>query len=180
MVHCLSPMIRLATLDDAAGCQAIYAPIVLDSTTSYEYDPPTVEEMRRRIEAVLPNYPWLVDERGGMIAGYAYGTSFRSRAGYRWTVEVSVYVHEAHRRAGVGRGLYMELLDRLRTQGYRTAVAGISLPNPESERFHKRLGFTKVGDFHNVGYKMGQWLDSGWWELSLQELPVPPPPPRSV
>jgi len=173
-------MIRLATPYDASGCQAIYAPIVRDETTSYEYEPPTVEEMRRRIETALPQYPWLVDERDEGIAGYAYATSFRSRAGYRWTAEVSVYVHPAHRRGGVGRGLYLQLLDRLRAQGFRTALAGISLPNPASIRFHEEFGFVPVGVFHGVGYKMGQWLDSGWWELSLQDLPSPPPPPRGV
>lgn len=170
-------MIRLATPHDAPGCHAIYAPIVRDTTVSYEIDPPTVEELRQRIEAA--QLPWLVDERDGAIAAYAYASPHRARAAYRWTVEVSVYVHEAHRRQGVARGLYAALFEQLRAQGYRTAVAGISLPNPASIRLHQALGFAHVGVYHNIGYKLGRWLDSDWWELSLQELPDPPPPPQA-
>lgn len=173
-------MNRLASDLDASACQAIYAPIVRDTTLSYETDPPTVEEMRRRIEVTFPRLPWLVDERGGTVAGFAYAAPFRSRPAYRWTVEVSVYIHEAHRRRGVGRGLYTTLLDTLRRQGYRTALAVISLPNPPSVALHEVLGFTSVGVFHNAGFKFGAWLDSGWWELSLQTFEGTPPPPKPV
>lgn len=173
-------MIRQATASDAGGCRTIYAPIVRDTTLSYETEPPTAEEMRRRIETTLPQLPWLVDERGGDIAGFTYAAPFRSRLAYRWTVEVSLYIHEAHRRLGVGRGLYTALLDTLRRQGYRTALAVISLPNPPSVALHEDLGFTPVGVFHSAGFKFGSWLDSGWWELSLQSFEGTPPPPRPV
>jgi len=173
-------MIRMATPNDAAGCQTIYAPIVRETIVTYEVDPPSVEEMRRRIEAVLPLFPWLVDEQEGMIIGYAYGSQHRSRTAYQWSVEVSVYVHESHRRQGVGRRLCVALLDRLRGQGYRTALAGIGLPNMASVELHRDIGFSHVGTYHNVGFKMGRWLDTDWWELSLQDLPDPPPAPRGA
>lgn len=171
-------MIRFAKPADAGPCQAIYTPIVRDTTLSYETEPPSVEEMRRRIESTLPQLPWLVDERGGTVAGFAYAAPFRTRAAYRWTVEVSVYIHEAGRRQGVGRGLYTTLLDMLRRQGYRTALAIISLPNPPSVALHEGLGFTPVGVFHNAGFKFGAWRDSGWWEFSLGAIDGAPAPPR--
>lgn len=173
-------MIRLATLDDASTCQAIYAPIVRDTALSYETVPPSVEEMWRRIESTLPKLPWIVDQRDGEVAGFAYAAPFRSRPAYAWTVEVSLYVHESHHRQGIGRALYRVLLDTLRRQGYRTALAVISLPNPPSVALHEKLGFTRVGVFHNAGFKFGEWRDSGWWELSLQSFDGAPTPPRSA
>jgi len=112
--------------------------------------------------------------------GYAYAGLFRSRPAYEWTVEVTVYVHPAHRRKGVARTLYTSLLEGLRVQGYRTALAVIALPNPASVTLHERLGFRPIGVFHNVGYKLDAWHDVGWWELELQNLPDLPRSPRPL
>ncbi len=172
-------VLRLATLDDALEVQRIYAPIVAETPVSFELEPPSVEEMRRRIETTLLALPWIVCEQGGII-GYAYAGVFRSRPAYQWTVEVSVYVHAAHRGKGVARALYTSLFECLRIQGYRTALAGIALPNPASVALHERMGFRSVGVFHHVGYKLGAWHDVGWWELALQELPSPPPQSRPL
>ncbi|MEK7757267.1 MAG: arsinothricin resistance N-acetyltransferase ArsN1 family B [Planctomycetota bacterium] len=171
-------VIRLATLDDAVEVQHIYAPIVVETAVSFELEPPSVEEMRRRIETTLLTLPWLVCACDGVI-GYAYAGPFRSRPAYQWTVEVSAYVHVAHRGKGVARALYTSLFECLRVQGYRTALAGIALPNSASVALHERMGFRSVGVFHHVGYKLGAWHDVGWWELSLQSLPDPPSPPRA-
>lgn len=170
---------RLATVDDALQTRAIYAPIVAETAVSFELEPPSVEEMRRRIETTLLTHPWLVCERDGII-GYAYAGVFRARPAYQWTVEVSVYVHAAHRGKGVARALYASLFECLRAQGYRTALAGIALPNSASVALHERMGFRSVGVFHHVGFKLGTWHDVGWWELSLQELPSPPPRPQPL
>ena len=86
---------------DAAAMAAIYAPSVETGVASFEATPPDEAEMARRIEQGAREYPWLVAERDGAVAGYAYGTSHRSRAAYRWTVEVTVYVDAARRRSGV-------------------------------------------------------------------------------
>ena len=94
--------IRLATEDDAEGMLDIYAPIVRDTVISFEEQPPSVEEFRSRIRSVLERMPWLVCIIGGDIAGYAYATPFRTRPGYRWTAELTVYVHPACHRRGVG------------------------------------------------------------------------------
>lgn len=171
--------IRLAGPKDAPAIQSIYAPIVSETAISFELEPPSVEEMRRRIETTLLALPWLVCEQGGII-GYAYAGVFRSRPAYQWAIEVSVYVHAAHRGKGVARALYTSLFECLRVQGYRTALAGIALPNSASVALHEQMGFRSVGVFHDVGYKLGAWHDVGWWELSLQGLPDPPSPPRTL
>jgi len=171
--------IRLATPQDALPIHSIYAPIVEATAVSFELEPPSAEKMRRRIETTLLTLPWVVYDSDGVM-GYAYAGLFWSRPAYQWTVEVTVYVHPAHRGTGVGRALYTSLFECLRVQGYRTALAVIALPNPASVALHERLGFRPIGVFHNVGYKLGAWHDVGWWELALQSPPDPPPRPRTL
>jgi phosphinothricin acetyltransferase len=172
--------IRLATENDAAGLQAIYAPIVLTTFTSFETQEPTVAEMRARVLATLPRFPWLVAVDGDFVAGYAYASRHKERAGYLWSVDVSVYIHAAHRGAGVGRRLYTSLFEQLRSQGFVNAYAGIALPNDASKHLHEAFGFSPIGVYRNVGYKLGAWRDVGWWHLPLQEPPLVPHAPRSV
>lgn len=174
-----APIIRSARAGDVSAMLAIYAPLVRDTTISFEYEPPTRVEMEQRLQAIQRDYPWLVCERDGQVAGYAYASAFRSRPAYRWTAEVTVYIHADHGRRGLAQTLYRELFARLRTQGYRTAVAVITLPNPGSVALHERLGFQPVGIFQNAGFKHGQWLDTGWWQLDLggDAAPSVPRPP---
>jgi L-amino acid N-acyltransferase YncA len=169
-----SPTIRLARAGDAAQVQAIYAPIVAGTAISFEEDPPDVAEVRRRLLATLTRLPWLVWEQAGELLGYAYAGPHRERAAYRWSVEVSAYVAAGARRGGVGRGLYRSLLALLAAQGFASALAGITLPNPASVGLHEALGFTPVGVYRAVGFKLGAWHDVGWWQRRLRELAVPP------
>lgn len=173
-------MIRLADERAAAAVQAIYAPYVRETAISFETEPPSVEEIAARMRAVLAYAPWLVCEREGRVVAYAYAGRFHARAAYQWTVETTVYVDGAHRRAGVGRALYGALLDALRLQGFRTAVGIIAVPNPPSVGLHERLGFRRDGLLPAIGYKRGRWHDVGWWRLELQTLGDPPEPPRSL
>ncbi len=173
-------MIRLAHERDAAAVQAIYAPYVRDTAISFETEPPSVEEMARRIRGVLDVAPWLVCERDGGVIGYAYAGRFHARAAYQWAVEVTVYVDRAQLRTGAGRALYTALLDALRLQGFRAAVGIIALPNPESVGLHERLGFERVGVMPAIGFKQGRWHDVGWWRLELQALADPPVAPRPL
>ncbi|TMD04715.1 MAG: N-acetyltransferase family protein [Chloroflexi bacterium] len=159
--------VRLAEPRDAAELQAIYAPMVGSSAISFEVEPPTAEEMARRIARTMPTHPWLVVEDQGQLTGYAYAGPFRSRPAYRWSVEVSAYIHSDWRRRGVGRSLYTALLTVLAIQGYREACAGITLPNPASVGLHQALGFVPVGVYRRVGWKLGAWHDVGWWQRSL-------------
>jgi phosphinothricin acetyltransferase len=160
-------VIRHATPLDAPRCAEIYLPNVRDGVASLEDDPPAADEMARRMARVTKTHPWLVPERDGDVAGYAYASPHHTRSAYRWATDVAVYVAEAYRRRGVGRELYEALFSLLRGQGYFVACAGITLPNGASVGLHEGLGFVPVGVYRNVGWKFGEWRDVGWWQLQL-------------
>jgi len=160
--------IRLAVQADACAIADIYRPIVLSTPISFEVEPPDEPEIARRIEQKLLSFPWLVCESEGRIVGYAYGGAHRPRAAYQWSVETSVYVHSGFWRRGIGKGLYVSLLRILAAQGYFSAFAGITLPNPGSVKLHESVGFKPIGSFRDIGYKLGRWHDVGWWQLALR------------
>ena len=177
-------LIRAANPErDAADCAAIYAPFVTSSAVSLEEQAPGRSEFARRIEQRTRTHPWLIAERGGITAGFAYGSPHRDRAGYRWAADVAVYVAEGHRRAGVGRALYETLLPLLARQGLYVACAGITLPNDASVALHEAVGFVPVGVYRRIGFKAGEWRDVGWWQAQLMPTgdapPEPPGPPVS-
>lgn len=163
--------IRDAVPDDAAALAAIYRPFVVDTAVSFELEPPSVAEFLERILHAQSKWAWLVAERDGRALGYAYGSSFRSRPAYRWSVETSAYVHPEHWGHGVGRALYEELLALLTDKGYCVAYAGITLPNDASVQFHRSLGFHEVGVFRRAGWKFGKWHDVSWWQRQLRDTP---------
>jgi phosphinothricin acetyltransferase len=163
--------IRDARAGDAAAVLDIYRPFVTDTAVSFEMEPPTAAEIEARIASAQSRWAWLVAERDGQVAGYAYASAFRTRAAYRFTAEVSAYVHPAHRGGGVARALYRRLFEVLIGKGYCNAYAGIALPNDASVAFHQALGFTSVGVFHRAGWKFGRWHDVSWWEVTLQDRP---------
>jgi phosphinothricin acetyltransferase len=173
-------VIRLARAADAAEVQAIYAPIVRDTPISFEVAAPGVDEMRARIEKTLAALPWLVDERDGRIAGYAYASRHREREAYQWSVDVSCYVRADARGQGIGAALYRALFGILRRQGFHAAFAGITLPNAASERLHVSVGFRRIGFYPEVGYKLGAWRDTGWYHLKLGEAQPQPAAPRPL
>jgi phosphinothricin acetyltransferase len=170
-------------LRDAAACAAIYAPSVESTPISFELSPPDAAELARRIEKYSATHQFLVAEADGEVVGYAYACRWRERPAYDWAVEVSVYVDDGHQGKGAGRALYAELIDRLRGQGFRVAVAGITLPNPASIALHESIGFESIGALRDVGWKRGAWHDVGYWQLLLvpdasdpPEAPLPPGP----
>jgi L-amino acid N-acyltransferase YncA len=160
-------LIRPATADDAAACRAIYAPFVTDNWVSFELHVPTVEDMQSRIAVSGASYSWLVGEIDNRIAGYAYGSAHRTREAYQTSCDVAVYIDPAFKRRGVGRALYEALLPMLKARGFHAAFAGIALPNPGSIGLHEALGFSPIGVYHEVGWKMGDWRDVGWWQRLL-------------
>jgi len=164
----MTAMIRLAAPDDAPGVQAIYALVVRETAISFELEPPTIEEIRKRMVKTLERLPWLICEQDGDILGYVYASEHRSRPAYQWSVDVSVYVHENARRLGVGQALYRSLFSLLTLQGFYQTYAGITLPHQASVGLHESLGFQPVGVYRAVGYKLGAWHDVGWWQLTLQ------------
>ena len=142
--------IRLATPEDAESVAAIYAPIVLETTISFEWDAPSAEDFRTRIAKTLAKYPWLVAVDGSdEVAGFVYASSHRDPPSYQWSVK------EDARGRGVGTALYTELFRQLVSLGYS-------------------VGFKPLGVYENVGFKFGAWRDVGWWQRELQP-PVPHP-----
>ena len=169
--------IRIATEADAREIAAIYAPVVATTAISFELDPPPESEMAARVRGTLERFPWLVCERDGEVVGYAYATKHRERWAYQWCAETSAYIRADGRRGGVGRALYAALLRILAAQGLRNVYAGITLPNPASVGLHEAVGFSPVGVYRNIGYKLGAWHDVGWWQLALKERSREPEEP---
>ncbi|HSO93367.1 MAG TPA: arsinothricin resistance N-acetyltransferase ArsN1 family B [Candidatus Dormibacteraeota bacterium] len=166
--------VRDASEADGAACTRIYAPYVLETAITFESEPPTAAEMAERIAAARRTHAWLVLEEHGQVVGYAYGGPFRARAAYRWSVEVSVYMEQGFERRGGGRILYEALFRRLSERGFRTAVAGMTLPNEASVGLHRSMGFEPVGTYHAIGWKLGAWHDVAWMQRPLAEANDPP------
>lgn len=163
--------IRPATEADAAVLLSIYRPYVEASAVSFETVAPTVEEFSARIRKALAGWQWLVAERDGQCVGYAYGSSHRERAAYRWSVEVSAYLQPDHHRRGIGRSLYSQLFADLVDRGFCNAYAGITLPNGASIAPHRSVGFELIGTFVAVGRKFAKWHDVAWFQRRLLSSP---------
>ena len=170
--------VRLADPErDAATIADIYAPSVIGGLASFEEVAPGATEMARRIRATLERTPWLVAELDDRVVGYAYAGPHHARPGYRWSVNISVYVADGFTGRGVGRGLYEELLSLLRRQRFVNAYAGITLPNPASAALHESIGMRRIGVYERVGYKLGAWHDVAWYGLRLADPAGQPPEP---
>lgn len=156
--------IRRAISADAEQILEIYRPIVEATNISFETDSPSVEEMSRRIAAVLESHDWLVATDLDGITGYAYASPYRPRQSYRFSTETTAYVHHRCRGQGVGKALYEVLFASLAKQGFHSAYAGIALPNPASIALHKAVGFESIGVFRDAGFKFEKWHDVSWWQ----------------
>lgn len=167
--------VRRATEDDAEGCREVYAPYVHGTAVTFETEVPALGDMAARIAAA---HRWLVLEDAGRVAGYAYAGRFAPRASYRWACEVSVYLEPGLRRGGGGRALYTPLLAELEERGFRTVLAGMTLPNAASEGFHRALGFERAALYRRIGWKLGAWHDVAWMQrpLGVQDDALPPEP----
>jgi L-amino acid N-acyltransferase YncA len=175
----MSQRVRCANATDAAACAAIYAPYVRDTAITFETVAPDEAEMAERIGAAVRGHAWLVltDDDDGRVVGYAYGGPHKARAAYRWSCEVSVYLELGRRRTGAGRTLYEALFARLIERGFRTAVAGMTLPNDASVGLHRALGFEPVGIYRRIGWKHGTWHDVAWAQRPLVVADDPPEEP---
>ena len=170
-------MIRVATPSDAKSILDIYAPYIRDTSLTFETEVPTYDDFAVRIQTYLDNWPWLVCELDGKIAGYAYASRYRERTAYQWSVECSVYIHDDYLRSGIASELYTALFAFLKYQGYNNVYAVINLPNDRSVAFHEKLGFTYFATYENVGYKLGKWKNVGWWQKKINEYVNEPSPP---
>ena len=175
--------IREVTEADAQELLEIYAPYVKETAISFEYEVPALEEFTERIRRISQKYPYLKAEEDGRIVGYAYANTFKGRKAYDWSVETTIYIQNDRRRQGLGRLLYGELERVLADRGILNMYACIASPTGEdvhltdaSLRFHERMGFTLVGEFHQCGYKFDTWYDMVWMEKIIaahEENPAP-------
>lgn len=163
--------IRPAVPDDAPALLNIYRPYVEHTAITFEYEVPSEEEFRRRIAHTLERYPYLVTVQDGRPVGYAYAGPFQERAAYDWSVELSIYVAQDHRRSGIGGKLYRTLEEELRRMRIQNLEACIAVPAVSDEyldrssvEFHAHLGYRMVGEFERCGYKFGRWYSMVWME----------------
>ncbi len=169
-------IIRAAKMADAERLVEIYAPYVRRTAITFEYEVPSVEEFQRRIGHTLEKYPYLVAERDGKIAGYAYAGPLNERPAADWSVETAIYVEKGSRRMGLGRELYAALERELSLMHIINVNACIACPEVEDEyltcnsiRFHEHMGYRLAGKFHRCGYKFGRWYHLVWMEKHLEE-----------
>jgi len=170
--------IRPATSADVAAIAAIYGASVLTGTASFELEPPEAAEMARRMAATVESgYPYLVCEGpDGAVLGYAYGGAYRSRPGYRHTVEDSLYVAPGAQRRGVGRGLLKALIGECEARDFRQMIAIIGdSRHIASIRLHEGEGFVVAGTLKTVGHKFGTWIDTVLMQRPLGRGAAEPP-----
>ena len=161
-------MIRIATEADVPSILNIYAPYVTDTTITFEYEVPPMEEFTDRFFRITADFPWLVWEENGQILGYAYACRPFERAAYSWCAEPSIYLAPEARGKGIGRKLYTALEELLKMMGYRVLLALITGENTGSLRFHEKLGYRSVGELIGCGYKFGRWLGVFWMEKQME------------
>ncbi|KAB7766051.1 GNAT family N-acetyltransferase [Xanthomonas maliensis] len=161
---------------DIAAIHAIYAEQIAGCNT-YEYRVPSLQAMRERVQAIVTaGHPYLVAERDHAVVGYAYVGPYRSRDGYRWTVENSIYVAAHAQGMGIGSALLGELIAQCGQRGYRQLIAVIGdASNRASLRLHERFGFRTVGVFTGLGRKHGRWLDAVQMQRALGSGNTTPP-----
>jgi len=168
--------VRAARDDDFAAIAAITNHYIATTAIHFAYEPVAVEELHAQWQRGRAKFPWLVVERDGDVAGYAKAGTWRERAAYGWTTEVGLYVADSQRGRGLGRALYGALLDELTRRGFRSAIAGIALPNDASRELHRAFGFTSIGVTEDAGWKNGAWHAVEFWQKRLATGSEPPAP----
>ena len=170
--YCLMPTLslRIAEPADAEAIAAIYNHEVEHETSTFDLVPRTVDEQRTWLAARTGVFSVIVahDSDQGVV-GFAALSTYRERAGYRTTVENSIYVRRDQQRRGVGKLLLTRLLDVARDSGFHTVIARIEATSTGSLALHASLGFTKVGVEREIGRKLGHWLDSAIMQKMLAE-----------
>jgi L-amino acid N-acyltransferase YncA len=170
-------LIRSARSGDVSAITAIYAGAVVHGTATFEIEPPDEAEMARRLQALSArNYPYLVAERAGVIAGYSYAGPYRDRRAYDWSVEDSIYIAPQFRRQGIGRLLLKRLIADCEVRGFRQMIGVIGdSANTASVAVHAAAGFRLIGTFQAIGYKHGRWLDTVLMQRLLGRGDATPP-----
>lgn len=173
----MSDKMRLASTTDAADALnilKIYEPYVQHTAVSFEIETPSLQEFSQRIVNISTQYPYIVYLSNDNIIGYAYASKHRDRAAYCYNVDVSIYIFPEYHGKGIAQNLYTALFSLLKEQGYYYAFAGCTIPNEKTIKFHQKFGFNIIGNYKNVGYKLGEWHDVTWLQKSISEYPDKP------
>jgi phosphinothricin acetyltransferase len=163
-------MIRQVKDSDADDLCRIYNKYIVETRITFEETPLQADEMVSRIKNVTQNFPWLVYEENGKTVGYAYTNKWKERAAYRHSVEIAIYLDSGYVGKGIGTLLIGELLSALKAlkdKSIHGVIYGIALPNQASIALCEKYGFEKIAHFKEVGFKLGEWVDVGYWELIL-------------
>ena len=160
-------MIRSVRRSDAKDIVDIYNYYILNTNITFEEEKLTIKDMEDRISEKTKNHPWIVYEEEDKVIGYAYLSQWRNKSAYRFSNESSIYVHVNHKGKRLGIKLYEELLNLSKEYNIHTIVAGITIPNDASIRIHEKLGFEKIAEFKEIGFKNDTWLNVGYWQKIL-------------
>lgn len=160
-------MIRAVNVMDAQAICNIYNYYVDKTFISFEEESVDLDEMKARINHISAQYPWLVYEVKGRVVAFAYASKWKERSAYRFTAEATVYIQHDFIQKGLGSLLYEALLAELQDSYTRSVMAVIALPNEASVGLHEKMGFEKVAHFKEVGFKLEQWIDVGFWQKML-------------
>jgi phosphinothricin acetyltransferase len=167
--------IRLATRDDLPTILDISNWAALNTPANFAIEPETLQSWQQSYDTTHTMFPWLVACDGDLaVIGFAKASPHKGRCAYAWTAEVSVYIHPNYHGRGLGTALYGALIPMLKSQGYVTLLAGITTPNPSSEKLHASVGFMRIGAFERVGWKFGRWHNVSYHELFLTTADTPP------
>ncbi|PHR70194.1 MAG: phosphinothricin acetyltransferase [Lutibacter sp.] len=160
-------MIRDFHIDDIEQLVEIYNYYIENTVITFDKNPCSVDDFEQKIKPIYKKYPFIVFEENNEILGYAYGSSWRPKPSYKFTVESTIYLNSDAQGKGIGTKLYTELLKQLKQQNFHTIIGGLTLPNAASIKLHEKLGFKKVAHFKQVGRKFDEWLDVGFWQLTF-------------
>ena len=154
-------MIRDAIESDFTVLTEIYAHHVRNGTGTFALEPPSQAEMMANFHTVKGmNLPYVVAIEDGVIAGYAYASPFRTRPGYRYSIEDSIYLAPQAIGRGLGKALLNRLIEMCTQRGLYSMIAVIGDgDNGPSIGVHHACGFTTTGSLPRAGYKFGRWLD---------------------
>lgn len=153
---------------DGAAIAEIYNHYIAETTATFDTEEVSTEDMSQRILNITNEGPYLVYEADGQIIGYAYAHKWKTRTAYDLSYETTIYLRPGHEGQGIGTKLMKELIEECRFRGIHALIACITCPNEPSVRLHKKLGFTPVSHFREVGLKFGSWLDVQDLELVLR------------
>jgi len=168
--------VRPATPADVPAMLEIYAPYVANTTFSFEYTGPTMDEFMERFLQYTVKFPWLVWEENGEVVGYAYASPMAVRSSYQWSADASIYIRENCHRGGIGRALYTALEEELQRLGYHNIIAIITEENSGSRVFHEKMGYEHILDLPHIGFKFGRWLGISYYCKRIAEgIPAAPP-----